>query len=71
MIFKLVVTQPALGRVVDQVVGKTEELTKKEAWDIIDEKIRIAEERREAESSDSVKNQGGKKSHIWVDLKVY
>ena len=38
-------------------------LSKKDAWKLIDEKIRIAEERKEHETAGSMENKGNKKSH--------
>ena len=60
-----------MGLLVDKMVENSQVLTKKEAWDLIDEKIRIAEERKDTESSGSIENKGNKKSHFWMDFKVY
>ena len=53
-----------------QVIEENNILSKKEAWELIDEKIRIAEERRENEETTAMEITGKKKSHFWLDLKV-
>ena len=60
-----------MGLVVDKMLENSQALTKREAWDLIDEKIRVAEERKDAESPGSIENKGNKKSHFWTDFKVY
>jgi hypothetical protein len=47
---------------VDNVLEENNVLSKKDAWKLIDEKIRIAEERKEHETSGSMENKGNKKS---------
>jgi hypothetical protein len=63
-------SKPAFGEVVDKVLGENNVLSKKDAWKLIDEKIRIAEERKEHETSGSMENKGNKKSHFWLDFRV-
>ena len=59
-----------MGEVVDKVLGESKVLSKKDAWELIDEKIRIAEERNQNEASGSMENKGNKKSHFWLDFRV-
>ena len=58
------------GEVVDKVLGENNVLSKKDAWKLIDEKIKIAEDRKEHEASGSMGNKGNKKSHFWLDFRV-
>ena len=51
-------------------MGETKVLSKKDAWELIDEKIRIAEERKQNEDPGSIENKGNKKSHFWLDFRV-
>jgi hypothetical protein len=60
-----------LGEVVDKVPGENKVLSKKDAWQLIDQKIRIAEERNQNDASGSMENKGNKKSHFWLDFRVF
>ena len=51
-----------MGEVVDKVLGETKVLSKKDAWELIDDKIRIAEGRKQHAASGSIENKGNQKS---------
>ena len=58
------------GEVVDKVLVENNLLSKKDAWKLIDEKIKIAEDRKEHEASGSMEYKENKKSHFWLDVRV-